>query len=97
MDELLSKALQGVDPDAPGAFWQVFANLMTLVPWTALTLWSVFFVAVGAGLGWWRGHTRAGVLWALALGPIGWLVVLWMPRAGTGVPPPLPPSSRQRR
>jgi hypothetical protein len=97
MDELLSKALQGVDPDAPGAFWQVFANLMALVPWTALTLWSVFFVAVGAGLGWWRGHTRAGVLWALALGPIGWLVVLRMPRAGQGGPPPLPPSARTRR
>lgn len=95
MDELLSKALQGVDPDAPGAFWQVFGNLMALVPWTALTLWSVFFVVVGAGLGWWRGHTRAGVLWALALGPIGWLVVLWLPRAQPGVPPPLPKSARR--
>ncbi|MGN6236392.1 hypothetical protein [Dyella sp.] len=96
MDELLSKALQGVDPDAPGAFWQVFSNLMGLVPWTALTLWSVFFVAVGAGLGWWRGHARAGVLWVLALGPIGWLVVLWLPRAQPGVPPPLPKSARRR-
>lgn len=96
MDELLSKALQGVDLDAPGAFWQVFGNLMALVPWTALTLWSVFFVVVGAGLGWWRGHTRAGVLWALALGPIGWLVVLWLPRAQPGEPPPLPKSARRR-
>lgn len=96
MDELLNKALQGVDPDAPGAFWQIFGNLMALVPWTELTLWSVFFVLVGAGLGWWRGNVRAGVVWALVLGPIGWLVVLWVPARKAGMPPPLPPRRRGR-
>jgi hypothetical protein len=53
-------------------------------------------VAVGAGLGWWRGNTRAGVVWALALGPIGWLVVLWLPQRQANEPPPLPPRRRQR-
>ena len=48
MDELLAKAMQGVDPDAPGAFWQVFFNLMALVPWTALTLWSLLPRVTGA-------------------------------------------------
>ncbi|HET6432624.1 hypothetical protein [Dyella sp.] len=94
MDELIAKAMQGVDPEAPGAFWQAFGNLMALVPWTQLALWSVFFVVVGAALGRWRGQTRAGVVWALLLGPIGWLVVLWLPRRTGPLPPPLP---RRRR
>lgn len=93
MDELLARAMQGVDPEAPGAFWQVFFNLMVLVPWAALFWWSVAFVAVGAVIGWWRGRIAEGVVWALVLGPFGWLVVLAKPakpakpRRG---PPPLP-------
>lgn len=94
MDELLAKAMQGVDPDAPGAFWQVFFNLMALVPWTALTLWSLFFVVVGAGVGWLRGRTGAGVVWALLLGPIGWWVVWRLPPPSVRRPPPLPPRRR---
>ncbi|PWK85271.1 hypothetical protein [Fulvimonas soli] len=89
MDELLAKAMQGVDPDAPGAFWQVFLNLMRLVPWAALFWWSLLFVAVGALLGWWRGRLAEGVAWAVVLGPIGWIVVLARPRVAR--PPPLPP------
>ena len=94
MDELLARALQGVDPDAPGAFWQIFANLMALVPWGALTAWSIVFVAVGALIGWRRGRLAAGVSWALLLGPIGWLVV-WRMRP-PAEPPPLPPRDRRR-
>jgi hypothetical protein len=90
MDELLSKAMQGVDLDAPGAFWHVFVNLLALVPWGQLMLWNVVFVLVGAALGWWRGRTRAGVLWALVLGPIGWIIVLWPERPRQPGPPPLP-------
>ena len=91
MDELLTKAMQGVDPDAPGAFWQVFGNLMALVPWGQLVLWSVLFVLVGALLGWWRGRTREGIVWALLLGPIGWIIVLRPSRPRpSGTPPPLP-------
>ena len=92
MDELLAKAVQGVDPDAPDAFIHIFYNLMRLVPWAPLFWWSVLFVVVGALLGWWRGRTAEGIVWAAALGPIGWLVVLLRPRvAKKSLPPPLPP------
>jgi hypothetical protein len=87
VDELLARAMQGVDPDAPGAFWQVFLNLMAMVPWRALFWWNLLFVAIGALLGWWRGRTAEGIAWSFALGPIGWLIVL---RRRRGVPPPLP-------
>ncbi|WP_109125714.1 hypothetical protein [Dyella sp. C11] len=88
MDELLAKATQGVDPDSPGAFLHIFMNLMGLVPWGALFWWSVFFLAVGALVGWWRGRTVEGIVWAAVLGPIGWIVVFMKPRPS--VPPPLP-------
>lgn len=89
MDELLAKATQGVDVDSPDAFMQIFLNLMGLVPWVALFWWSVLFVVVGALLGWWRGRTLEGIVLALVLGPIGWIVVLLRPRPKP-VPPPLP-------
>jgi len=90
MDELLAKATQGVDVDSPDAFMQIFLNLMGLVPWVALFWWSVVFVVVGALLGWWRGRTVEGIVLALVLGPIGWIVVLLRPRPKP-MPPPLPP------
>jgi hypothetical protein len=90
MDELLAKATQGVDVDSPDAFMQIFLNLMGLVPWVALFWWSVVFVVVGALLGWWRGRTLEGIVLALVLGPIGWIVVLLRPRPRPE-PPPLPP------
>jgi hypothetical protein len=88
MDALLAKATQGVDLDAPDAFLHIFLNLMGMVPWTALFWWNLLFVAVGALLGWWRGRLAAGIVWAFALGPIGWIAVLVQkpPRK----PPPLP-------
>ncbi|HEV2622091.1 MAG TPA: hypothetical protein VGU65_08390 [Frateuria sp.] len=88
MDELLARAMQGVDPQAPGAFWRVFLNLMALVPWGALIWWNLLFIAVGAVLGRWRGRTAEGIAWSFVLGPIGWLVILRRPRRGA--PPPLP-------
>jgi len=94
MDELLARAMQGVDPDAPDAFWRIVLNLIALVPWGALFWWNVLFVAVGAALGWWRRRTAEGIAWAFVLGPIGWLVVLRRPRRK--VPPPLPPPRSRR-
>lgn len=88
MEELLARATQGVDLDAPDAAWRVFWNLMALVPWTALFWWSLVFLAVGALLGWWRGRLWEGVIWAAVLGPIGWIVILARPRRLR--PPPLP-------
>jgi len=88
MDELLAKASQGVDPDAPGAFWHVFVNLLNLMPWAAMFWWNVLFVAVGALLGWWRGRLGEGIVWALVLGPIGWVVILVKPPPKPPVKPP---------
>jgi len=90
MDELLARATQGVDPDAPGAFWHIFFNLLNMLPWAAMFWWSLLFVAVGALLGWWRGRLFEGVVWAWVLGPIGWIVILARPRpAPRPQPPPL--------
>jgi hypothetical protein len=93
MDELLAKATHGVDLDSPDAFVHIFINLMALMPWAALFWWSVLFVVVGALVGWWRGRTVEGIVWAVVLGPIGWFVVLARPRPTNRkpVPPPLPP------
>jgi uncharacterized membrane protein YfcA len=80
MDELLSKATRGVDMSAPDAAWQIFHNLMALVPWWPLFWFTVACVVVGAVLGRWRGRVWFGVATALVLGPVGWLMVLALPR-----------------
>ncbi|PTR32797.1 hypothetical protein C8J98_1045 [Luteibacter sp. OK325] len=94
--------MQGVDPDDPAASLRIFSNLMGLVPWWNLIAWQVFFVVVGALLGWWRGRTMAGIVAALVLGPFGW-VVPFMPKrvppsqspGGGPLPPPLPGSKKR--
>ena len=88
MDELLAKAVQGVDVDAPGATWHVFVNLLGMLPWAAMFWWNVVFILVGALLGWWRGRLWQGVIWAALLGPLGWIVICVKRGA---VPPALPP------
>jgi hypothetical protein len=92
MDELIARASQGVDPDAPGAFWQIFINLLNMLPWAAMFWWNLVFIAIGALLGWWRGRTAEGIVWALVLGPIGWIVILAKPRPK---PPAQPPPLRR--
>ncbi|NII10186.1 hypothetical protein [Oleiagrimonas sp. C23AA] len=82
MGELLQKAMHGVDPSAPGAAWQIFRNLMALVPWWPMIWLTVVSVLVGAWLGWRRGRLWEGVLWALLLGPLGWPVILARPSRG---------------
>lgn len=91
MDELLARAMQGVDPDAPDASVRIFMNLMAIVPWTELVLWQIAFVVVGALLGYWRGRLKAGVIGSLVLGPIGWIFP-FLPRR---TPPPLPGSKKR--
>lgn len=91
MDELLAKAMAGVDPQAPGAFLTIFMNLMRLVPWGQLIIWQVVFIAVGAVLGWWRGRFTATVVASLVMGPFGWAVP-FLPHKPAG-PPPVPRST----
>ncbi len=74
--------------DAPDAFWHVFLNLLNMLPWAAMFWWNLAFIVVGALLGWWRGRMLEGVAWAALLGPFGWIVILFRPRAVK--PPPLP-------
>jgi hypothetical protein len=88
MDELIARASQGVDPDAPGAFWQIFVNLLNMLPWAAMFWWNLLFIVVGALLGWWRGRLAEGIVWALVLGPIGWVVILAKPRRKPRAEPP---------
>lgn len=80
MEDLLAKATSDVDPDAPGAFLQIFANIMALVPWWPLFWFTVLCVVVGAVLGWWRGRIWLGIGLALVLGPIGWFTLWVFPR-----------------
>ena len=89
MDELLAKATQGVDPESPGATWNIIANQMALVPWGPLIWLTVGFTVVGGVLGWWRGRFWLGVSSAFILGPFGWLVVLMVRPPAKG-PPALP-------
>jgi hypothetical protein len=89
VDDLLARATQGVDPDAPDAFWHIFFNLLNMLPWAAMFCWSLLFVLVGALLGWWRGRLLEGVVWAALFGPLGWILVL-MRRRPVVRPPPLP-------
>jgi hypothetical protein len=102
VDELLARAMQGVDPDDPGASLRIFSNLMGLVPWWNLIAWQVFFVLVGALLGWWRGRIMAGIIAALVLGPFGWVIPFMSKRApspqppGSGPQPPPLPGSKKR-
>lgn len=73
------------------------ACLQTLLDpklWVWATGITLACIAVGAGIGWLKGRTLAGVVWATVLGPIGWLVVALMkvpqepcPECGRGNPP----------
>lgn len=76
MTDLLHKLLQGVDPNAPGAFRVLLHNLLALVPWWPLIWFTVACVVIGAVLGWWRGRIGLGIALGLVVGPIAW-VALW--------------------
>ena len=71
MNELLHELLQGVDPNASGAFGRLLHNMLALVPWWPLIEFTIVCAVIGAVLGWWRGRIVFGVALALVVGPIG--------------------------
>ncbi|MGH8117889.1 MAG: hypothetical protein ACREPF_03470 [Rhodanobacteraceae bacterium] len=79
MNDLVQKALHGVDPGTPGAFWQILHNLLALVPWWPLIWFTVACAVIGAALGWWRGRAGLGIVLGLLVGPVGWLALWAMP------------------
>ena len=76
MNALLHKLLQGVDPNAPGAFGRLLHNMLALVPWWPLIWFTVACAIIGALLGWWRGRIVLGVVLGLVVGPVAW-AALW--------------------
>lgn len=75
MDELIAGALRGVDPGDPDAVWQIFRNLMALLPWWELFWFTLLCVVVGVAIAWYRGGSiLRSIGWALLLGPFGWLL-----------------------
>ncbi|HET6632484.1 MAG TPA: hypothetical protein VFG73_07240 [Rhodanobacteraceae bacterium] len=82
MNELLAKALQGVDPAAPGAFWQIMQNLLALMPWWQLLWLNLLWVVVALAIAWWRGSSLGRAFgWAMVLGPVAWLIAWNLPSA----------------
>ena len=76
MEELLRRALEGIDLSDPDAPWRIFRNLMALVPWHALAALTVLSVVVAWAIAWLRGgRLWKATLWALLLGPLAWPVV----------------------
>lgn len=73
---LFDRLMQGVVPGSPGAMQHLLANAATVIPWTALIWFTLASIALGVGLGWWRGRVIAGLFLALIVGPIG-LAALW--------------------
>lgn len=80
MHALLAQALRGVDPGSPDAFWQIFRNLLVMLPWWWM-LWSnLICVAGGAAIAHFRRSSIArAVAWALVLGPFGWILAWYAP------------------
>lgn len=49
--------------------------LLDPVLWAWMTALTALCIAVGALIGWLKGRTTAGIIWAAVLGPIGWIIV----------------------
>ncbi|MDN5923537.1 MAG: hypothetical protein L0H70_00900 [Xanthomonadales bacterium] len=87
MHELMQAALQGVDPTSPGAFLQIFRNLLLLMPWWWLFWSNLVCVIVAWAIAHWRGSNLGrAVAWALVLGPFGWIIT-WYARPATRLCP----------
>lgn len=84
MRDILQKLLQGVDPDAPGAFWKILHNMLVLVPWWPLVWFTMACAAIGLVLGWWRARIALSLVLGLVVGPIAWTALWALPPARYG-------------
>lgn len=69
-------ALDGSDIDAVQyVLDECLRALIDPMLWLWLTAITVVCGAVGMAIGWAKGRVLAGLVWGLALGPIGWIVM----------------------
>lgn len=100
------EAYAGLDPEDLDATREILDACLSVLLAPELWWWmiglSLFFVLVGAAIGYAKGRVVAGVVWSAVLGPFGWLVVALMSPVSrqptqastpTAPPPPrLPPA-----
>jgi len=79
MGDLLHRILRGVDLSSPHAAWQIFHNLMAMMPWTALLWFTAASLVLGIVVGWWRGRLWTGIWISLLIGPVALLILLALP------------------
>jgi ribosomal protein L40E len=66
------------DPDAVQALLhQCVSALLDPGLWAWALLLTLICALIGALIGWVKGRWVAGLVWGAALGPIGWLVVIF--------------------
>ncbi len=69
-------AFDVADPDQTRAMLEgCILALIDPVLWLWVAGLTLLCSGIGALIGWWRGRTLAGLVWATVLGPIGWIVI----------------------
>ena|ERR1700678_2067315 len=65
-----------------------------------LLLWAIIGGFIGAGLGREKNQSASGLVWGALLGPIGWIIVYFLPHRGPKCPEclaPIAPDARKCR
>lgn len=69
-------AFDATDPDqARRVLEGCLAALLDPMLWLWAALLTLLCSGIGALIGWWKGRTIYGLVWATVLGPIGWIVI----------------------
>lgn len=74
-----ARGLLALDASDPEQARRVLEGCMTALLDPVLWLWVALLTlaccGIGALIGWWKGRTVYGLVWATVLGPIGWIVI----------------------
>ena len=77
-------ALASIDPNDPDQATVLLQQCTATLTDPVLWAWAIGFTIVGALVGWWIGKRRNAVkrdtLLGAALGPLGWIVSLLLPK-----------------